>query len=126
LGRHGHDPQAQVGRVPAVLAEGGPQDGQAAQPGHVRHARRGREARARRAVFQAQRVRHRMPEQQTSTLIVPPLPRPPRGRGDTPDVAERGPNPDAPAEVAAGLLGYLRRRWEAPDLAYTEEPAPLG
>jgi aminoglycoside phosphotransferase (APT) family kinase protein len=24
------------------------------------------------------------------------------------------------------LLGYLRRRWETPDLAFAEEPAPLG
>jgi aminoglycoside phosphotransferase (APT) family kinase protein len=56
-----------------------------------------------------------MPEQKTSTRTVPFVSRPPRG-----------PNPDAPAEVAADLLGYLRQRWEAPALAYAEKPAPLG
>ena len=51
---------------------------------------------------------------------LPAGPTGPGGRGDTPDAAERGLNPDAPAEVAAGLLGYLRRRWETPDLAYAD------
>src|SRR5579864_4159046 len=48
-----HDPQALLRQVPALLAQEEPEDRQAAQSRHLRLARRGREARARGAVFQA-------------------------------------------------------------------------
>src|SRR5256885_5622769 len=48
-----HDPEAQVGRVPALLAQDEPAYGQAAQSGHLQDARRGEAARAGRAVLQA-------------------------------------------------------------------------
>src|SRR5262245_59612342 len=53
-GRNDHDPKAQIRPVPALLAEGGPEDRQAPEPGHLRHPRGGRAARAGGAVLQAQ------------------------------------------------------------------------
>src|SRR5215831_16299610 len=51
----GHDQEAQIGQVPPRLAQEGSADGPGEKPGHVRHARAGREARTRGAVFQARR-----------------------------------------------------------------------
>ena len=47
------DPQAQVGEVPPVFPPEEPEDGQAPQPGHLRDARGGRQARAGDPVLQA-------------------------------------------------------------------------
>src|SRR5579862_1528880 len=47
-----HDPQTKVWRIPAVLAEEGRFDGQAAQPGYVLEPREGEAARARGSVLQ--------------------------------------------------------------------------
>src|SRR5205807_2774847 len=48
-----NDPQARVGRLPPLFAQGQPEDRQASQSRHFQDARRRREARARRAIFQA-------------------------------------------------------------------------
>src|SRR5579872_7486085 len=57
-----HDPQAVVRQIPALLAQGESEDRQAAQSRHLRLARRGREARARGAVFQAALTLYPHPE----------------------------------------------------------------
>src|ERR1700689_642512 len=48
-----HDPQTSIRQIPALFAQSESEDWQAAQSRHLRPARRSREARARRAVFQA-------------------------------------------------------------------------
>jgi hypothetical protein len=48
-----YDPKIAVRRIPALFAEGEPEDRQAAQPRHLQVACRRREARARCAIFQA-------------------------------------------------------------------------
>src|SRR6266480_5244734 len=50
-----HDPQAQVGRIPAVFPQEGPAHRQAPQPRHLCEPAGGREARARGAILQAPR-----------------------------------------------------------------------
>jgi len=47
-----HDSKIAVRRIPPVLPQEEPEDGQAQKPGNVRHAREGRSPRARRAVLQ--------------------------------------------------------------------------
>src|SRR5688572_16269826 len=50
---HLHDSQATQRTISPLFTKEGPEDGQAPEPGHVRHTRRGREARTSRPVLQA-------------------------------------------------------------------------
>ena len=62
--RCANDPQAEIRRIPPLLAQGRSEDRQAAQPRHVQESRGGGETRARSAVLQAARLSvdvHRSP-----------------------------------------------------------------
>src|SRR6476620_2625030 len=52
-----HDPKAQIGPVPPLLAQEEPKDGQTPEPGHVQEPAGRSKARACRAILQAQRLR---------------------------------------------------------------------
>src|SRR5258705_4751761 len=71
-----HDPKAKKRRIPPLLAQAQSEDRQAAQPRHLRHARRRREARARGPILQAPlNMRVRLPYSHfdsTANMLVSP------------------------------------------------------
>jgi hypothetical protein len=61
-----HDPQTVLRQVPALFAQSKSEDREAAQSRHVFEPRRGAEARARRAIFQARVIALNKPTAQRS------------------------------------------------------------
>src|SRR6185436_6493131 len=101
----GNDPQAHVGRLPAVLAQGRSQDRQAPQPRHLPHPRRRRAPRARRPVFQAsltasKESHHARPQEHEEHSPFPP--HPPRPPGRLPRDVHPRPRPRPPPRAPAG------------------------